>query len=541
MIERTRPVAVTGFGQAMRVTCTRVAAALVAMLSGCADCGNTIDVDDGGNPIADATASDAAATDLSGRDSARADQAATDLAAADLGTLDHGAGDASQTDRAATDLGGVDHGGPGSCSVVPQFDLGLSPTSVIHVSASGGDDDNNDGSSGSPFATIRRGVQAANPGTAVRIHSGTYPGGAWLENVAGTAQAPIWIGGAPGETRPIVNSGSEAMHLVRPAYVVVHDLEVTGTTANGINCDDGSDYANQQAAHHVIFRNLSIHDVGGDGNQDCLKLSGLNDYVVVDCDFARCGGNQSGSGIDHVGCHRGLIARNRFDQMSGNAVQCKGGSSDLEIRWNWIADGGERGVNLGGSTGLEYFRPPLSTSSANAEARDIRVVANVFERGVTPFGFVGCVGCLAAHNTIIDPTRWLLRILQETVTGSGYTFEPCGNNRIANNLFSFAHGAISGEHVNIGANTAPATFSFDHNLWYAHDSPSDSLVPLPSSETDAVVGQDPLFIAVGDETYHVSTGSPARAAGVAIGGVVGDMSGGCYLDPPAIGAYEVSH
>ena len=500
-------------------------AMLVALLTGCADCGTAVSVNDGGNPIADAAASDAAVNDLAGRDTSARDAARPDR---------------TGTDLAATDQGSVDHGGPGSCGEVPQFDQGLIPSIEIHV-ANGGDDDNNSGSFGSPFATIQRGVQAATPGTAVRIHAGTYAGGAWLENVAGTAQTPIWIGGAPGETRPIINSGGEAMHLVKPTYVVVHDLEVTGTTANGINCDDGGDYDNVQAAHHVIFRNLSIHDIGGDGNQDCLKLSGLNDFVVVDSDFARCGGAGSGSGIDHVGCHRGLIARNRFDQMSGNAVQCKGGSFDLEIRWNTIVDGGERGVNMGGSTDFQYFRPSLSTTASNAEARRIRVIANLFTGSTVPFAFVGCVDCLAANNTIVDPTHWLLRILQETVTGSGYTFEPCGNNRVANNLFYFDHSAISGEHVNIGTDTAPATFVFDHNLWSAHDSPSDSSVPLPSTETSAVVGQDPQFIAVGAETYHVSAGSPARAAGVAISGVVGDMSGGCYLDPPAIGAYEVSH
>ena len=55
--------------------------------------------------------------------------------------------------------------------------------------------------------------------------------------------------------------------------MIIHDLEVRNTTANGINADDGSDYANADASRFLIFRNLFIHDIGSGGNQDCLKLS----------------------------------------------------------------------------------------------------------------------------------------------------------------------------------------------------------------------------------------------------------------------------
>jgi len=86
--------------------------------------------------------------------------------------------------------------------------------------------------------------------------------------------------------------------------VVLHDLEITGSDHNGVNCDDGGDMANPEASHHLVFRRLSIHDIGGDGNQDCLKLSGIRHFRVEDCELARCGGNGSGSGVDHVGCQQ---------------------------------------------------------------------------------------------------------------------------------------------------------------------------------------------------------------------------------------------
>jgi hypothetical protein len=158
-------------------------------------------------------------------------------------------------------------------------------------------------------------------------------------------------------------------------------------------------------------------------NNDGLKLSGVNDFFVLDCEFSKI--SAGGSGIDHVGCHRGLIARCSFTDC-GNAIQCKGGSEDIEIRWSRFLRAGGRAINIGGSTGFEFFRPPLSTTAPNFESKNIRVLANTFEGSESPVAFVGTVESLVANNTIIDPTRWIVRILQETMSSGGYEFLPCG-------------------------------------------------------------------------------------------------------------------
>jgi hypothetical protein len=101
----------------------------------------------------------------------------------------------------------------------------------------------------------------AGPGTAIRVHAGTYGGGTYISNVSGEPSAPIWIGGVPGESKPLIQNGGEGLHLTKVSYLVIHDLEVADATSNGINCDDGGDYANEAAAHHVVFRNLDIHDI----------------------------------------------------------------------------------------------------------------------------------------------------------------------------------------------------------------------------------------------------------------------------------------
>src|SRR5262245_33451639 len=425
------------------------------------------------------------------------------------------------------------------CGAIKTFADGMTPSSEIHVSTTGSNA-SGDGSASNPFATISFAALQARAGAAVVIHEGTYGGGIFLNDLHGTAAAPIWIGGAPGETRPLISGGGEGLHLVRPQYLIVHDLEIANSANNGVNADDGGEVDNPRAAHHVLFRGLFIHHVGGTGNQDGLKLSGLNQFAVIDCEIANCGGDDSGSGIDMVGCHHGLIARcNLHDfQGSGNAVQCKGGSEDVEIRWCRLSECGQRAVNVGGSTGFEFFRPPLSTTSPNAEAWNIRVLANIIEGANASIAFVGCVQSVAAHNTIVDPHNWILRILQETTTSGGYEFLPCGNNGVVNNLVYFDRSDLS-THINIGPNTNPGSFTFANNLWYAHDNPSLSIPTLPVAERNGIYGQDPLLADVPGGDYHLSAKSPAVESGQPPAPVAGDHDGACYRKPPSIGAFEL--
>jgi hypothetical protein len=254
----------------------------------------------------------------------------------------------------------------------------------------------------------------------------------------------------------------------------------------------------------------------------------------MDSEFEACGGGFSGSGVDHVGCHRGVIARNEFRNLSGNAVQSKGGSEDIEIRQNRFTESGARSLNLGGSTGFQYFRPPLSTGLPNAEARDIRLVANLIEGSDAAAAYVGCVGCVVAHNTIVDPHNWILRILQETLSTPDYEFEVCRDGVFVNNLVYFDRSDLA-TYVNIGPDTAPETFTFGNNLWYAWDNPSQSEPILPVVETDGIYGLDPGL----DADYRIGPGSPAAGAGQDSPWSRGDFSGACFASPPSIGAFEV--
>jgi hypothetical protein len=137
----------------------------------------------------------------------------------------------------------------------------------------------------------------------------------------------------------------------------------------------------------------------------------------------------------------------------------------------------------------------------------------------------------------VNPRDWILRILQETTSGGGFTFAPCANNRFFDNLVYFERRRLR-TWVNIGPHTLPQTFAFAHDLWYAWDEPWASQPNLPSPEVGAIVGIDPQLVNPGQGLYTLGPASPARQAGLGPAAVAGDLLGACYRSPPSIGAFE---
>lgn len=423
-----------------------------------------------------------------------------------------------------------------ACGRLTTFADGIAPTRELHVRVNGSDTTGN-GSVDNPFASVTKAASQATPGTAIRVHAGTYQGSQFVENLNGTATAPIWIGGAPGETAPVYSGEGVGFLFTKVRYLVIHDMEIQFTSSHGINIfDDGINLADSNATRWVVFRNLNIHDTGG----QCLKMAGVNDFWVYDSRFATC----SVVNIDGVGVHNGLIA-NSIIGPGGYGVQMKGGSYNIELRWNRITNNTFRAVNFGGSSGFEFFRPPLSTTSINYEARDMRAVANIIEDSTAPVTMAGCIGCYVVNNTIVNPHTFVFRILQETTSTGAYQFAPSSNGLIFNNLIYFNRPDIA-EFVNVGPDTASTTFQIRNNLWYAYNNPAQSTPSgLPVPESGGIYGQNPNFVSLDTGNYSISAASPAARAGVTVGSLFdryakGDFAGSCWAVPPSIGAFEAT-
>jgi hypothetical protein len=440
--------------------------------------------------------------------------------------------DAPAPPDAALDAPGLDaplgEDAPGATCARPPaaFDEGLTPTRTLYVAPGG----TGDGSAAAPFGDLEAAARAATPGTRIVVRAGRYDAAWFLSDLAGTPTAPIWISGEPGAVLDAGGAG-EVLHVSEASYLVIEGLEMTGSTVNGLNIDDGGSY--DTPTHHVVLRDLFVHDIGTGGNNDCIKLSGIDDYVV---EGSRIGACRAGDAIDHVGCHRGLIHDNVFEATAGGGIQMKGGSSDIVVHGNRFTEIAGRGINAGGSTGLEFFRP----IDAPFEAARLSIVANVFERvgmnSGAPIAFVGCDACRFVHNTVIAPRTWVARILQETVDAR---FVPCRNGVFANNVIVFSRADLR-TFVNVGSNTAPETFRFASNLWYATDDPSFAGPAVSGgipAETGGLYGMDPRLAA---DLRPCDDGPAAGAADPAFDPIHDDLGGQCWRATQAIGAQEAA-
>jgi hypothetical protein len=125
------------------------------------------------------------------------------------------------------------------------------------------------------------------------------------------------------------------------------------------------------------------------------------------------------------------------------------------------------------------------------------------------------------------------------VSSGSYEFLPCGDNRFENNLIYFNRSVLS-TFLNIGPNTAPETFLFSNNLWFAHDDPAASTPSLPTPEIDGIYGLDPQFRNPGETDFRIDQDSPAAKTGLSPALTDGDIEGHCFRRPPSIGAHAYS-
>jgi len=357
---------------------------------------------------------------------------------------------------------------------------------------------------------LRKALTGAKPGVRILVDPGEYPGGVSFSGLAGSSGRPIVIAGADPARPPEFVGGGTGLQLTDASHVELRDLAFRGATGNGVNLDDGG--TPETPAHHVLLSRLRVTDVGPAGNHDGLKLSGLTDFRVEECVLERWG--TGGSGVDMVGCRRGVLEGNTLrhtEEQNASGIQMKGGTSHVVVRRNRFERAGGRAVNLGGSTGLAYFRPPLDQDPGgeHVEARDIVVEGNTFVGSAAAVAFVGATDSVVRFNTIYRPGRWALRILQETRAPG---FVPCRKGEFTDNLVVFETVGWGGA-VNVGPGTEPETFTFARNVWYAADRPASSRPELPTAERDGVYGKDPMFVDAAKGDLTLRRGSPAAKAG----------------------------
>jgi len=378
---------------------------------------------------------------------------------------------------------------------------------------------------GNPYHSIEQAAQSALPGDTILVHAGTYPGGMFIADLQGRSDAWITIMAAPGE-EVILRGGGNAIQFTDPAYLRFEGFIIEGQTDNGLNIDDAGSY--ETPAHHIVIGQCEWRALNATGNNDQLKLSGVDSFEVRGCRFLE--GSTDGSMVDMVGCHDGVFELNEFSNAGSNCIQAKGGSKNILIMRNRFLNGGERSLNIGGSTDFQYFRPQDATS----EASDIHVYSNIFSGSMAPIAYVGAVHCDVVNNTILNPEKWVVRILQETTDAR---FLQCGDNVFQNNLVVLVNAAADPT-FNIGPSTRPETFHINNNLWYNSDNLSWQGPNAPVQETGRILNRDPLLNNIVAADGRLSQSSPAIGAGMPVTDPLYDFYGTAFTAVRSIGAVE---
>ncbi|WP_417850748.1 right-handed parallel beta-helix repeat-containing protein [Thalassoglobus sp.] len=349
-------------------------------------------------------------------------------------------------------------------------------------------------------------INRAQPGSKILIAPGEYRGGLSFENLRGTKEKPIILEGRDPRQPPVITGGTSGIHLRSPAHIELRNLVLQGATGNGLNIDDGG--RENPPGRFVVLDRIHVKDVGPKGNRDGIKMSGIDDFVIKDCQIERWG--DRGSAIDMVGCHQGEIKNCLFryrSDIAASGVQMKGGSSEIVLHHCRFENAGSRAVNIGGSTGQDFFRP----RNANYEAKRIKVEDCTIIGSMSPISFVGADGATVRYNTIYRPTRWVMRILQES---QGPEFIRCRNGVFSNNIVAFRSDEVR-TIVNIGGETDPETFKFANNHWYCLDNPDrSSQLKLPTTEEHGSYGKPPMFQDPEHGDFALSDLSPVQNAGV---------------------------
>lgn len=380
--------------------------------------------------------------------------------------------------------------------------------------------------SGGNFPTLSQAQSAIGPGDTVIVLNQVFSNSPQYLTLNGLPGQPIVIMGQTNQG-PIFQGGAEGIHLISCNYVELNGLVFQQQTANGLNIDDGGSYSIPST--HIIVRNCLFRDMAASGNNDLLKMSGVDNFLISNCTFLN--GASGGSGLDFVGCHYGAVEDCVFDNAGSSGIQNKGGTQYITIQRNIFKNMSQRALNLGGSTGLPYFRPPLPTPIVDAfEAADIHVFSNVFIGNWAPIAYVGCVRVKVRNNTFYKPQNWVIRILQETTVDG---FLTCADNEFSNNIIYLENDLTE---VNIGTNTNPASFTFSHNAWF-NEAANNWTPVLPVTDEEQLI-DNPLFLDDVNEDFRLSTQSPFIGNGFSFGTPTTDFDQLPFANPPSRGAYE---
>ncbi len=383
------------------------------------------------------------------------------------------------------------------------------------VSPSG--NDSNDGSIGSPMATVQAAFLQTAPGDTVQVRAGTYAGGVtiWGDAYSFKCGAP----GAPITVRAY--DGDLTAHIGRLAlqpgqYLNFEGLDVGTSDVQSINlCGIETSYRVYVKSHHVQIKRcrFSMTDSDGvDGGGNEIFKGAQGDYwTIEDCELRvpdNNGFDKSGVAMDFVGVNYTTVRRLYIHDYNKVGVYWKGGSMYDVLEDSVIANGrtdwtDNYGISMGGDgSGIEYANP---ASSWGVEYMVVR--NNIVRRSTKGAVQVSASNCGYVYNNLFaDCAKPIGGGVWGIVTCMTYPGSDQGDNmvpahtRLFNNIILDTAGTMNWVFFDqLGGAT---DFVTGNNCYWNKGGliPAGNLAGVsPSSETGAVTA-DPMLSLTGTPT-----------------------------------------
>jgi hypothetical protein len=131
---------------------------------------------------------------------------------------------------------------------------------------------------GKQYATLQAAAADAQPGDTLQFATGVHQGGGHIVDLHGTESQPIVIRGDNGKTA-IIQGGSNGFQMSDARYVRLEGLVFEQQTGNGLNIDDGG--TPETPSHNILIDNCEWRSMNATGNNDELKMSGIDDFRVT--------------------------------------------------------------------------------------------------------------------------------------------------------------------------------------------------------------------------------------------------------------------
>lgn len=424
---------------------------------------------------------------------------------------------------------------------------------VYYVAPNG--DDAGPGTESSPWRTLQRAADSAEPGATVYVSSGTYAG--MTVERSGTPDRPIVFDGL-GPDPPVV-TGEPGRDFVID-LTGVHDVVVRGLAVRGATEQFGAGIRVGPGSQDVVVSHMRVHDNSSFG------------ILVEDSEgtvLARNEVSGSGSGIRVRGRAAGtVIERNRIfenDRMVVNDPEPDNDTGGQGIALS-LADGpitvvrneiwGNRATSTDygrDGSAFEVFgasdlyiaenrvwdnETVMETgTNRERECRDITFVRNVGYAATTWGESKGILlrcaaNTLVAHNTLVGFEDWAIQFRNRADSLFGGSIEGL---RVVNNIVSAAVPLYVRDPL-------PDSVVVEGNVLFSGDGTVARIGEELTTDVEALerVGvvssiiADPGFVDAGGHNYRLRAGSAAIDAAGRLPSVNDDFNG----EAPDIGRYE---